>query len=168
MVAPGGSHEINSLNAIGSTIEPPSRVTVEYRTRGSPQTVETASVYVLHLPQTSFSSQPNSLSAQITAELQVHFNLLRKSGNAKLIVIAHLLPEPGITEREVEAAAYCHDLALLQMANNEVLKMTKLEEILGNVRDTKGRFVVVNKSITRQHSTVALQVRIQSYADRQW
>lgn len=142
-----------------------SRITIQHRTSGTPQSVEDAAVYILHLPAPSLSTPSTSLAAQITAELRAHFNILRANSSVTLVLVVRLLPETGTMDADVEAIARMHDLWLLQMTNDQALEMSKLLELLDGVRDSAGRLVVVNKISSRRHFAVALQVQIRPLSD---
>ena len=138
---------------------------IQHRTPGALQNVENAAVYILHLPGPSLSTLSTSLAAQITAELRVHFNILRANSSVTLVLVARLLPEPGTMDADVEALTRMHDLWLLQMTNNRALEISQLLELIDGVRDGAGRLVVVHKLSSRRHSTVALEVQIRPLSD---
>lgn len=142
-----------------------SRITVQKRTPGTPQTVNDAAVYILHLPSPSPGVPSHSLPAQIIAELRAHFSVLRASNYATLILAPRLLPEPGTVDPDVEAIARLRDLSLLQLANEREIEMAELVDILNSIRDSMGQLVVVNKLRSHNNATVALGVKYQAYAN---
>ena len=147
-----------------------SRITVQHRTVGAPQTVDDAAVYILHLPVPSLSAfPPSTLSAHITAELRAHFNILRANSSVTLVLVAGLVPDaPGTVDADVESLACMNDLWLLQMTDNSALKMAQLLELLDSVRDGTGRrLMVVNKVSSRRHYIVALEVQLRPLSDQQ-
>ena len=147
-----------------------SRITLQQHTLGGPQTVDDANVYIVHLPAPSLSTfSPSTLSAQIAAELRVHFNILRANGAAILVLVTRLMPNAsGAMEADVESLARMHDLWLLQMTNSRALEMAQLLELLNSVHDGAGRgLVIVNKLASRRHYMVALEVQIRPLADQQ-
>lgn len=143
-----------------------SRITVQKRSPGTPQTVE-AAVYVLRLPTPSPSMPSHSLPARIISELRAHLGVLRANSTATLIITPPLLPEPGTVDADIEAIARVRDLSLLQLANERELEMSELVDMLNSVRDSMGRLVVVNKLQSRNNVTVALGVKYQAYGDHQ-
>lgn len=155
-----------STSSVDNQADILARITIQHRARGVPQSVEDAAVYILRLPAASLSTPLSSLTAQITAELRAHFNLLRTNSNALLILVAQPQPEPGATDAKVEATARAHDLLFYQIANGQTLEMTQLLEIINNVRDGYGRLVVVNKLSSRSHLAVAFKVQVQPHSER--
>nr|POE70867.1 monodictyphenone cluster transcriptional coactivator mdpa [Quercus suber] len=141
-------------------------ITVHSRVRGSPQMIDDAAVYIIYVPKPALCSPSNNLTAQILADMQAHFVVLRSNTRAKLVIVAQILPEPGEATGEVEAAARWYDLSSLQTGSDKVLGMVQLMNLLGNVRDSTGRFVVVNQLFSLQKSLVALQVEIHAFPDR--
>lgn len=142
-----------------------SRITVQKRAPGTPQTVNDAAVYILHLPSPSPSVPSHSLSARIIAELRAHLGVLRASSRATLILMPRLLPEPGTVDLNVEAIARLRDLSLLQLANEREIEISELLDMLNSVRDDMGRLVVSNKLHSCNNATVALGVKYQTYVD---
>ena len=142
-----------------------SRITVQQRAPGTPQSVYDAAVYILRLPSPSPAMPSESLPARIIAELRAHIGVLRASSCATLVLTARLLPEPGTVDPDVEAIARLRDLSLLQLANEREMEMLELMDILNSVRDSMGRLVLVNKLRSRNNATVAFKVQYQAYAD---
>lgn len=147
--------------------QPSSRITVQQRTPGTPQSVYDAAVYILRLPLPSTGVPSQSLPSHIIAELKAHIGVLRASSCATLVLTASLLPEPGTVNPIVEAKARLRDLSLLQLANEREIEILELMEMLNSVRDSTGRLVVINKHRSRDNAMVAFEVRYQTYADRQ-
>lgn len=143
------------------------RIALQQRVPGTPQNIEDAAVYILHLPSPSPTVPLSSLPARIVAELRAHIGVLRARSSVTLVLVARLLPEPGDVDPDVEAKARLRDLSLLQLANEREMEMLELMDILNSVRDSTGRLVLVNKLRSRNNATVAFEVRYQLYADRQ-
>ncbi|KAI1493818.1 O-methyltransferase family protein [Biscogniauxia mediterranea] len=141
------------------------RITVDRRSPASPQTVKDAAVYILRLPSHSPGIPSRSLPARILAELAAHLGILRTNSSAALVLVPHLLPEPGTVDPDVEALARLRDLSRLQLANEREMEMGELVDLVHSVHDGMGRLVVVNKLRTRNSTTVALGVKYQTYAD---
>ena len=142
------------------------RITVHQRVPGTPQTVYDAAVYIIRLPSPSPEMPSGSIPAQFIAELRAHIGVLRASSSAELVITAHLLPEPGTVDPDIEAVARVRDLSLLQLANEREFEMLELLDILNSVRDNMGRLILVNKLRSRNNATVAFKVQYQAYADR--
>ena len=142
------------------------RITVQQRAPGTPQSVYDAAVYILRLPSRSPGVPSHSLPTRIIAELRAHIGVLRASSCATLVLTARLLPEPGTVGPDVEAIARLRDLSLLQLANEREIEIMELMDMLNSVKDSIGRLVLVNKLRSRDNATVALEVRYQAYADR--
>lgn len=142
-----------------------SRINIQQRTPGTPQSVCDAAVYILHLPSPSPKVPSQSLSAPILAELRAHIGILCLNSSATLVLTARLLPEPGTVDPDVEAIARLRDLSLLQLANERETEMLELMDMLSSVRDSMGRFVLVNKLRSRNNSTVAFEIRYRRHVD---
>lgn len=148
---------------IGSIIEPKSRLTVQKRGPGEPQTVKDAAVYILRLPPPLPGVPPQSLSASILGELRAHLGVLRANPAATLVLIPRFLPEPGSVDPDVEAVARLWDLSRLQLANEREMEMGELVKIVNSVRDNTGWLMVVNKLRSRNSATTAIAVKYQTY-----
>ncbi len=142
------------------------RITVQQRAPGTLQSVYDAAVYILRLPSPSPEMPSGSLPAQFIAELRAHIGVLRASSCAELVITAHLLPEPGTVDPNIEAIARLRDLSLFQLANEREFEMLELMDILNSVRDNMGRLMLVNKLRSHNNATVAFKVQYQAYADR--
>jgi hypothetical protein len=157
------------------------RITVQSRPVGTPQAVQDAAVYILHLPSSlsvstlptsrpspspaSLSDVPSrSLSTRIVTELRTHLGVLSTSIHPTLILIPHLmLPAPGSLDPRAEATARMHDLTLFQLTNDRELEVSELTDLVGSVGDSFGRLVVVNELRHRNNLTAALAVKYQPY-----
>ncbi|KAH7396380.1 hypothetical protein BKA66DRAFT_566872 [Pyrenochaeta sp. MPI-SDFR-AT-0127] len=137
-----------------------SRINIQFRARGESQRFKAAQVFILYLAGASLCSSREDVLAEIAAEMRVHFGVLRANSDAKLLLVAEVLPDPDKAESKIEAAARSHDLFLMQLANGGLLDMAQLQELLLNVDGDGGSFVVVNQVFSRQGPTVVLQVRI--------
>lgn len=152
-------------NGKGSDAGP--NITIQQRALGAPQSITDAAVYILHLPTTSLATPSSSMPAQITAELQAHFHLLRQNSSAMLILVARLMAaDASKADAEVESISRQQDLLLLQMANDEPLQMPQLMELVNNVRDASGRLTVVNKLPSRHHLATVFEVKIREESDQ--
>ncbi|KAH8711851.1 hypothetical protein GQ44DRAFT_742827 [Phaeosphaeriaceae sp. PMI808] len=138
-----------------------SRINVQFRARREAQRLKAAQVFILYLAGASFCSSREDVLAEIIAEMRIHFGVLRANSEARLLLVAELLPDPNKAESQVEAAARSHDLFLMQLANGGLLDMAQLQELLLNVDGEGGNFVVVNQVYSRQGPTVVLQVKIE-------
>lgn len=95
----------------------------------------------------------------MAAEMRTHLAVLRANSQAKLLLVAELLPDPDKVESKIEAAARSHDLFLMQLANGGLLDMAQLQELLSSVGDDSGHLFVVNQISSHKSPTVVLQVR---------
>ena len=143
-----------------------SRITVQQRAPGTPQTVHGAAVYILHLPSASPGVPKASLLAQVTDELRAHIGVLRANKSATLVLTARLLPEPGTMDPSMEAIARLRDLSVVQLANEPEMEALDVMDMLNSVRDGTGRLVLVNKFRSRHNPIVAFEIRCQAYTDR--
>lgn len=141
------------------------RIKVEKRARGTAQTVKNAAVYILgpRLPGPGACS--NALRQRILAELRAHLGVLRQNPSATLILAPRVLPESGAVEADVEMEACLRDLSLMQLSNEREMEMSELLEAISNVHDNVGRLVVVNKLVSRNSATVALDIKYQPYSN---
>lgn len=143
-----------------------SRITMESRLPGIPQTVRDAAVYILCKPPSSsrlFSSQPGAapccFRSWITSELQAHIDVLSAGHSTLIISTGPVLPEPGTVDAEVEAVARLRDLSSFQLFNEHEIEMLELVELVNGVSDGSGKLVVVNQLRSRKKVTVALCVK---------
>ncbi|CAK1362398.1 unnamed protein product [Cercospora beticola] len=150
----------NGMTATPQTVN--ARVQVRERSRGAPQPVQDAAVYVLHLPGTSLTASSSSLREQILRELRAHFNVLRVNRSATLILVARLLPGAGQHfEQDPAAAALVQDLLLMQMTNEREWDLEMLTELLDEVSDASGRMVIThNHSSREKHSAAVVEVQL--------
>lgn len=146
--------------------QPSSRVTVQQRAPGTPQTVQDAAVYILCLPPASPGVPSSSLLTGVTAELKAHISVLRANSSATLVLTAYLLPEPGKLDPDVEVLARLRNLSLMQLANERGIEESEVTSMLNGVEDRLGRLMVVNKLLSRNNATVAFEIRYQTYANR--
>ena len=154
----------NGSVVVGKVKELNDRITVQKRALGELQTVKDAVVYILHLPASlAVLSQP--LPASMLVELRAHLVVLRVNTAATLILMVHLLPEPGTVEPHVEAMARLRDLARLQLANEREMEMGQMVEMVNSAHDSTGCLVVVDKLRSRNSATVALAVKYQLYTE---
>ena len=117
-------------------------ITVEKRHPVSPQPIEDAAVYIIHLPSTSpttTSSSSNS-SAEIIAELRTHLPILRANNRARILLItARMLSESGREAYSADAAAASlRNLTMLQLCNDHALGGVELRELVHRVSGNGG------------------------------
>ena len=143
------------------------RITVQYRSPGSLQTVHDAAVYIYGVPSTSPGLPSRVLLARISAELKAHMAVLRENSSATLVLTAHLLPEPGAVDPDVEAVARLRDLMLVQLANEHEIEASEVMEVLNSMRDENGRLVLVNKFHSCDNATTAFEIRYRLDTERQ-
>ncbi len=155
----------NGSVVVGKAKELNNRITVQKRAQGELQTVKDAVVYILHLPASSPAVLSQPLPASMLVELRAHLGVLRVNTAATLILMVHLLPEPGTVEPNVEAMARLRDLARLQLANEREMEIGQMVEMVNSAHDSTGCLVVVNKLRSRNSATVALAVKYQLYTE---
>ncbi|KFZ03028.1 hypothetical protein V502_11292 [Pseudogymnoascus sp. VKM F-4520 (FW-2644)] len=143
-----------------------SRITIESRLPGTPQTVRDAAVYILYKPPSSsrlFSSQPGAapgcFRTWITTELKAHIGVLSAGDGTLIISTGPVLPEPGTVNAEIEAVARLRDLSSFQLFNEHEIEMLELVELVNSVGDGSGKLVVVNQLRSRKKVIVALCVK---------
>ena len=141
------------------------RLTIQRREPRSPQAVKDASVYVLQPSLSPFSADGCISYDLLTAELQLHFNVLRTNQSALLIVSPTLLPEPGSVTLDVEVQARLRDFASLQLENESALEVPELMRIVESIGDRSGRLVLTNRLRSRNGATIALTLMYQSVSD---
>ena len=138
-----------------------SRISTQTRARGAPQPIKDGTVYVVHLPEMFLSSTPEAVLEVISTEIKIHFDVLRANRDANLIIIAQVLPEPGMTNSQVEVTARSQDLLMMQMTSYEMLSIASLRELLATVSDDTARLTVLNQLFSRRGPVVALQVKLE-------
>lgn len=97
----------------------------------------------------------------MSSEVRVHFDVLRANRDASLVIVAQVLPEPGVTNNQAESAARSEGLLMMQMTNHEMPGMATLQQLLESVNDGSARLKILNKLFSRQGPVVALQVRLE-------
>ncbi|KAG6016308.1 hypothetical protein E4U43_003917 [Claviceps pusilla] len=136
----------------------PDQIAITSRIPGTPQSVTSAAVYVLHLP--------SSLPCHVLTELQVHLPALRMSSGVMLIMTTRLLPgqdEPSMQGKQA-AVAHARGLIMYQMTNEMEMDLFSLVQMIDTVRDSTGKLVLVHKLRSCSGTTVALIVKYQLLA----
>ena len=143
-----------------------SRVEVEERSQADPQTLLGAAVYILSLPSPLPTNPPQSSHTHmIIAELKAHLAILRAANSSLLILTVGLLPGSSNTDPRIAAGAYMRDLSLIQLTNSHGLEVAELIDMLHGIGDGMGYLALVNELRAWNGTTVALEVRYQSYAN---
>lgn len=146
-----GINGINSRNGTNGTTSYDSfsltkNITIEKRHPASPQPIEDAAVYILHLPSTSptstSSSSPSSTSssADTVAELRTHLPILRANPRSRILLITpRIFSESGREAYSADAAAASvRDLTLLQLCNDHSPGGVELAELVRRVGSSAG------------------------------
>lgn len=134
-----------------------SRIVIQHRKIGVQQHIGNAAVYIIRIPwPLAFGAL--SVREQLVKELKAHISVLRSNPNARLLITASLVPEPGAVEPRVEEIARFHNLALWRLANEATLDASAIVEVVSSVADCGGRLVVVNKATSRTDSLVLFEV----------
>lgn len=139
------------------------RVQVQYRTPGAPQIVQGAAVYLYHVPPPSTTRTIDQVLAELDAELRAHYPVLRATPSTTLLVVMHLLPDPGVLSGHVEANLRTLDILLHQLTNQRLLEEQDILDALDRIRDSTGRLVLVKKSIDRHRPVTVLEVKAESF-----
>ncbi|KAH0120427.1 hypothetical protein KCU60_g884, partial [Aureobasidium melanogenum] len=142
---------------------PTPRVKVQYRTDGGPQTVQGATVYLCYIPPPSVTRNVEQVLAELDAELRSHYSVLRGCSNATMVVVMHLLPDPGVLSGHVEANLRALDILLHQLTNQRLLKEQDVLNVLGQIRDSTGRLVLVEKSVDRHRPITVLHIKAEVF-----
>lgn len=142
---------------------PTARVKVQYRTDGEPQTVQGAAVYLYYIPPLCVARNVEQVLAELDAELRSHYSVLRGCPNATMVVVMHLLPEPGVLSGHMEANLRTLDILLHQLTNQRLLEEQDVLNVLGQIRDSTGRLVLVKKSIDRHRPVTVLQIKAEVF-----
>ncbi|KAH0364237.1 hypothetical protein KCU65_g6912, partial [Aureobasidium melanogenum] len=138
---------------------PTARVSIQYRTDGGPQTVQGAAVYLYYIPPPSVTRKVEQVLAELDAELRAHYSVLQSCPNATMLVVMHLLPDPGVLSGHVEANLRTLDMLLHQLSNQRLLEEQDTLNVLGQIRDSTGRFVLVKTSVDRHRPVTVLQIK---------
>lgn len=139
------------------------RVKVQYRTDGGPQTIQGAAIYLYYVPPPSTTRKVEQVLAELDAELRAHYSVLHSCPNATMVVVMHLLPNPGVLSGHVEAKLRTLDMLLHQLANQRLLEEQDVLNVLGQIRDTTGRLVLVKKSVDRHRPVTVLEIKAEVY-----
>lgn len=135
------------------------RVQIQYRADGAPQTVQGAAVYLYYILPPSATRPVDQVLAELEAEIRSHYPVLRASPKATLVVVIHLLPEPGALSGSVEANLRAMDILLHQLTNQRLLEEQDILNALDHIRDSTGRLVLVKKSIERHRPVTVLEIK---------
>ncbi|KAF2258319.1 hypothetical protein CC78DRAFT_434280, partial [Lojkania enalia] len=144
------------LTELDSRPELDSRIVVQGRSWGMPQTVRDAAVYALRVPYDFPAVFAQSRPARLRAELEAHLGVLRDNEAARLILTARLLPhhdaaaaedlDGGVFQPDVDAArGLVFDMSLLQLANDRELEVADLSVLVRSVGDANGHLVLEGK-----------------------
>lgn len=139
------------------------RVQTQYRAENAPQTVQGASVYLYYIPPPSATRTIDQVLAELEAELRSHYPVLRASPKATLVVVIHLLPEPGVLSGSVESNLRTMDILLHQLTNQRLLEEQDILNALNHVCDRTGRLVLVKKSIDRYRPVTVLEIKAEVF-----
>ncbi|RYP41562.1 hypothetical protein DL767_000904 [Monosporascus sp. MG133] len=145
------------------------RISIQRRAAGSPQTVRDAAVYMFRaaLADPGELSPAESRDALILPELWAHLGVLKSNPAATFVLVACLQPDPDSVDPDVEAAARLRNLWKMQLANTHEMEVGELTELISGVHDGVGGLVVVDKRHSRYSSTVAFGIKYQTYTRRQ-
>ena len=139
------------------------RVNVQYRTHGAPQTVQGAAVYLYYVPPPSTTRTVDQVLGELDAELRAHYPVLRAIPNATLVVVMHLLPDLGVLSGHVEANLRTLDILLHQLTNQRLLEEQDILNTLDRIRDSTGRLVLVKKSTDRHRPVTVLEIKAEMF-----
>ncbi|KAG5933087.1 hypothetical protein E4U53_001094 [Claviceps sorghi] len=135
----------------------PDQIVITSRMPGTPQSMTSAAVYVLHLS--------SSLPCHVLTELQAHLPALRMSSGVMLIMTTRFLPGPEEPMHMRQAAvAHARGLIMYQMTNEVEMDLSSLLQMIDTVRDSTGKMVLVHKLCSCSGTAVALMVRYQLVA----
>ncbi|KAH8701037.1 hypothetical protein BGW36DRAFT_357667 [Talaromyces proteolyticus] len=141
-----------------------SRIDVQHRALGSPQPIQGAAVYILNFPFPEPGGPSTPVVAQIRAELEAHFNVLRLTHAATLVLTMPLQSERGEVGPDTAVLSQIRDLSLLQLAGERELEISEVISVLNGVGDNDGRLVLVNKVTSAlNQGVVALEFKYQAY-----
>ncbi|KAI1421562.1 hypothetical protein F5Y12DRAFT_800873 [Xylaria sp. FL1777] len=152
-----------SVSEVGQNDLVDSKISIQKRAPGSPQTVRDATVYLLRLLIGDLRqiSCPGTDSSQIISELWAHLGILKTNRVATFVLVAQLLPEPGSISPDIEEAARLRDLWKMQLVDGHEIQLGELTEMIHSVNDGVGRLVVVNKVRPRSSATMVLEIKYQ-------
>ena len=109
---------------------------------------------------------PSPLATQIRAEMMAHLNTLRTNRSATMVLVVPSFSDCGAESSKSLSLAEIRDFSLLQLANEQEMRLPEIIDLLHKMSDSEGRLVLVNKVISAErYSTVGLEVKYQAYAD---
>lgn len=138
-------------------------VKVQYRTDGGPQTVQGAAVYLYYVLPPSTTRKIEQVLAELDAEFRAHYAVLQSRPNSTMLVVMHLLPDPGVLSGQVEANLRTLDILLHQLSNQRLLEEQDVLSVLGQIRDSTGRLFLVKKSVDRHCPVTVLEIKAEVY-----
>lgn len=148
-----------STAAIGNDADLCRRISTRKRASGTPQTVQSAAVYLVRLWT---HNQLIPIRSRITVELRAHLRVLEANRSALLVLMVQLLPNPGTVDAHTETMARVRDLALLQLVNDGYLEEDELAKLVDGVQDDKGRLTVIKMIRSPNSAEVAVGIKYQS------
>ncbi|KAG9854989.1 hypothetical protein KCU98_g2057, partial [Aureobasidium melanogenum] len=155
-------HQI-SLQTTAGCENSTTRVKIQHRTEGGPQTVQGAAVYLYYIPPPSVTRKVEHVLAELDAELRAHYSVLQSCPNATMVVVIHMLPDPGVLSGHLEASLRTLDILLHQLTNQRLLEEQDVLNVLGQIRDSTGRLVLVKKSVDRHRPVAVLQIKAEVF-----
>ncbi|KAH0277603.1 hypothetical protein KCU91_g3061, partial [Aureobasidium melanogenum] len=135
------------------------RVKIQYHTDGGPQTVQGAAVYLYYVPPPSATRKVEQVLFELDAELRAHYSVLQRCTNATMVVVMHLLPDPGVLSGHVEANLRTLDILLHQLSNQRLLEEQDVLNVLSQIRDSTGRLVLIKKSVDRHRPVTVMEIK---------
>lgn len=106
----------------------------------------------------------DQLRSRIVAELEAHLDALCDNPSAVLILEVRLVPEKNTAEPYVERSARLLDLTLSQFTNSRALDICQMMDMVGSVRNSRGRLVVAKQVASSTSTIVALGIQFQAAA----
>ncbi|KAG9239835.1 hypothetical protein BJ878DRAFT_530573 [Calycina marina] len=138
------------------------KLIVQRRAPGDPQNERSAAVYLLHMPDPFLFASSVAHTEVCTAELRIHFDLIRAKGDGNLILIADVLQDPDTPTATAEAVAALQDLLLLQIGHKEAFDMARLMELLECMHLDPTRLTIINQLSSPDYPILMFKLRVDS------
>ncbi|KAI1116527.1 O-methyltransferase family protein [Nemania sp. NC0429] len=130
-------------------------ITVQQRVSSLPQPVKNATIYILRLGLSLWSS----LSDRILVELRSHMDVLRHLPSSSLVLILRLRPGLGAENTHRNTLTRLSDLTFHQLANEHLLELCEVSDLIVRACD---RLVIFNTVSLHSTGETALELRYQA------
>ncbi len=140
-----------------------SRISVQHRSVGEPQTVKDGAVYLVRLTSSTLAAPFAQLRSRALAELHAHVSILRANPAANLILQLGAVTGGVPDNSYVKEMACVLDVFMLQFGSDRSMDLSDALDLVHSVQDSSGgRLVVSNQLCSADNASVVLRIRYQT------